>query len=49
MRGDDESGNGFDSGAFGFGQARFVVAEMNHLEFEPIAVQSLGYVLFGIE
>jgi hypothetical protein len=46
---EDEGGNGFDSGAFGVGQARFVVAEMDNLHVEPITVQSLGDISFGID
>jgi hypothetical protein len=44
-----EGTNGFDASAFGFGQTLFVVAEMNNLCIEPITVQRLGDILFGID
>jgi hypothetical protein len=44
---EDEGGHGFHPGALGFGNAGFLLAEVNVFDIEPRGVEGVGDVLFG--
>ena len=46
---DDERGHGLDAGALGLGQAIDLVAEVDDLDIDELAVEEVDELPFGIE